>query len=353
MKKLSSYAPFLILALLAFLYFTKGGNPVTALTDFVDPGMDDVSEQQIRQDILANNEDLRFYDFDITGIDLVTSQNDKDLQQYTCTAEYTAENSSAVYFGTMALTYNEYDKAWQLSTAMNEGTWFKAKDACPEDIPIAVIQDVYRSRAQSWQSDFTASRYPENYKEVALDFALLSQNSVSDNDAVFTYEVSGRESSVCSWTETWRIECSYTLDEEWHVEDSEKSRTAETWDVCGRYTCVNSDINATVDIISITLEPASRRATITTAWEFTSYMDTANSIASPNVTYGSGGRVTDVVGFDSGDQYIALGGSYITIYICGRYGQWDANGDKTEGVGVWLKVHGITSLNSPAYWLYK
>lgn len=353
MKKLLSYAPFLILALLAFLYFTKGGNPVTALTDFVDPGMDDVSEQQIRQDILANNEELRFYDFDITGIDLVTSQNDKDLQRYTCTAKYTAENDSAVYFGTMDLTYNEYDKAWQLSTAINEGTQFSAKDPCPEDIPIAIIQGAYRNNAQTSESDFTASRYPGNYKEVALDFTLLSQDSVSDNDAVFTYEVSGRESSVCSWRETWRIECSYTLDEEWHVEDSEKSRTAETWDVCGRYTCVNSDINATVDIISITLEPASRRATITTAWEFTSYMDTANSIASPNVTYGSGGRVTDVVGFDSGDQYIALGGSYITIYICGRYGQWDVNGDKPEGVGVWLKVNGTTPLKNAKYWLYK
>lgn len=351
MKKLLSYAPFLILALLAFLYFTKGGNPVTALTDFVDPGMDDVSEQQIRQDILANNEELRFYDFDITGIDLVTSQNDKDLQRYTCTAKYTAENDSAVYFGTMALTYSGYDKEWRLSAATSEETQFSAKDTCPEDIPTAIIQGAYRNNAQTSENDFMMARYPGNYKEAVLDFTLISQDSVSDNDAVFTYEVSGRESSVCSWRETWRIECSYTLSEGWTVDSSERNRTAETWDLCGRYTCVNGDINTTLDITSITLDLANRKATVTSSWQFTSYM--TNSAAKQNVTYDSDGLNTDVVDFALGDRYIRIDGNIADIYICGRYGQWDVSGDKTESVGVWLKVHGITSLNSPAYWLYK
>lgn len=297
-----------------------------------------VSEEQIRSDILNNDEALDSYGLTITSVKMLSEENDRDLGVYSCEVQYMAENADADYYGTMDLVYMKSNKEWHLSKAEDLGNEFSAKSDCGESIPTDYIKQGYED-FRAWGNS-----------EPNLKFSLTSQESITDNFESFTYEVTGTD-SVRTWNDVWTLGCSFTMDKGWSVESANLERKNETWDLCGKYVCKNEDINMTIDLTSIVIDVANKKVTTTMTWEFTSYG--YHPAVRKGVTYYSDGPVTEEASFDYRNGWFTIRGNIADVNICGIAGNWSSvEGSNEEGRGIYVGVknYGLAPDN---YWMQK
>ena len=297
-----------------------------------------VTEEQIRADILNNDEALDSYGFTITTVEILSEENDKDLGVYSCEVQYMAENEDADYYGIMDLVYMKADKQWRLSKVGDSGNEFSAKNDCGESIPTEYIKQGYEDM-DAWGNS-----------EPNLKFSLTSQESITDNFESFTYEVTGTD-SVRTWNDVWTLGCSFTLDKGWSVENANLERKNETWDLCGKYVCKNEHINMTIDLTSIVIDVANKKVTTTMTWEFTTYE--YRPVVSKGETYYSDGPVTEEASFDYRYGWFTIRGNIANVNICGSAGNWPSvEGSNEDGRGIFVGVKNY-GLAPDEYWMQK
>lgn len=323
MKKLVPFALLVIAAL--FMFYQDGA--------FDGLLGNNVSEEQIISDISENNSDIMRYGLSVTDIDILSSEQDKDLGVYTCSVKYSAENSDVSYTGNMSLTYMKHDGVWLLSKHENDETFYEPKNACDESIPKAYIQSQYEELgAADAQLDFETSMDNDPY--IISDAADMTSSWHG-----YYYIISGRESSIRSWSDSWNIGCRFDIDNGWYVENASRERLSETWDICGKYTFQNDDFSTSIDVISFDVDIEGSSATLVWSWQFTRN----------GVTYTSDGQETKVFDLTAKDSCVKSYGNLASVYFCGRSGiSWDTENYNTEGVGIFISVPYRNS-----YWLTK
>lgn len=296
---------------------------------------DSVSEQQMIEDIYAKNRDLRETNLEITDYEITSQEHDDELGTYAAWITYAAENSEAVYYGEIVLYYHLSEDVWCL-TDWDRGTnYYISKYDCDPAVPLAYLQN----------------KYPQN----DITISMLEQVNWTDNECHFVYQVVGVENPVCTWTDSWEIDCTYDLWDGWQVNNADGEKISEVWDICGTYVCENENISAKIDLSAFEIDITNNSFTATISYSLTSYMDNDDIWGGPAMqqgkTYYSNepGTVECSIGYDN--EYVVIRiGEYVDLYICGRYVSWDPLG---EGLGLWIKVLGNYSGTYGEYWLYK
>lgn len=323
MKKLTPFALLVIAAL--FMFYQDG-----AFDGLLGKN---VSEEQIISDISENNSDIMRYGLSVADIDILSSEQDEDLGIYACSVKYSAENTDVSYTGNMSLTYMKHDGVWLLSKCEGGDTFYEPKNACDESIPKAYIQSQYAELgAADAQLDFETPIDSNPY---------IVPNAVDMTSSVhpYYYIVSGRESSIRSWSDSWYVSCHFDIDNGWYVEDALRERLSETWDICGKYTFQNDDFSTSIDVISFDVDIESSSATLVWSWQF----------IRNGVTYTSDGQETKVFDLTAKDSYVKSYGNLASVYFCGRSGiSWDTENYNTEGVDIL-----ISNNYNATYWLTK
>lgn len=329
MKKLIPFA-LLVIAVL-FIFYNEGA--------FDKVLNKDVSEEQLISDISANNSDIGRAGLSITDIEILSSKCDKELGIYSYSVKYSAENADASYTGSMSLTYMKHNDTWAFSKYEDGDTFYEPKNACDESVAKAYIQSEYEELgAVNAQLDFKATADADAYIPGAVDMT-SSWHS-------FSYIVSGKENSVCSWSDSWHISCCFDLNDGWQVVDATRERLKETWDICGKYSFANENFSTTVDVISFDVDLESDTVTLVWSWQFTKN----------GVTSTSNGQETKVLDLEDKNSYVKSYGNLANVYFCGRGGiSWDTQNDNTEGVGIFVSLGGGYTywIDGVAYWLTK
>lgn len=329
MKKLIPFA-LLVIAVL-FIFYNEGA--------FDKVLNKDVSEEQLISDISANNSDIGRAGLSITDIEILSSKCDKELGIYSYSVKYSAENADASYTGSMSLTYMKHNDTWAFSKYEDGDTFYEPKSACDESVAKAYIQSEYEELgAVNAQLDFKATADADAYIPGAVDMT-SSWHS-------FSYIVSGKENSVCSWSDSWHISCRFDLNDGWQVVDATRERLKETWDICGKYSFANENFSTTVDVISFDVDLESDTVTLVWSWLFTKN----------GVTSTSNGQETKVLDLEDKNSYVKSYGNLANVYFCGRGGiSWDTQNDNTEGVGIFVSLGGGYTywIDGVAYWLTK
>lgn len=329
MKKLIPFA-LLVIAVL-FIFYNEGA--------FDKVLNKDVSEEQLISDISANNSDIGRAGLSITDIEILSSKCDKELGIYSYSVKYSAENADASYTGNMSLTYMKHNDTWAFSKYEEGDTFYEPKSACDESVAKAYIQSEYEELgAVNAQLDFKATADADAYIPGAVDMT-SSWHS-------FSYIVSGKENSVCSWSDSWHISCRFDLNDGWQVVDATRERLKETWDICGKYSFANENFSTTVDVISFDVDLESDTVTLVWSWQFTKN----------GVTSTSNGQETKVLDLEDKNSYVKSYGNLANVYFCGRGGiSWDTQNDNTEGVGIFVSLGGGYTywIDGVAYWLTK
>lgn len=329
MKKLIPFA-LLVIAVL-FIFYNEGA--------FDKVLNKDVSEEQLISDISANNSDIGRAGLSITDIEILSSKCDKELGIYSYSVKYSAENADASYTGNMSLTYMKHNDTWAFSKYEEGDTFYEPKSACDESVAKAYIQSEYEELgAVNAQLDFKATADADAYIPGAVDMT-SSWHS-------FSYIVSGKENSVCSWSDSWHISCRFDLNDGWQVVDATRERLKETWDICGKYSFANENFSTTVDVISFDVDLESDTVTLVWSWQFTKN----------GVTSTSNGQETKVLDLEDKNSYVKSYGNLANVYFCGRGGiSWDTQNDNAEGVGIFVSLGGGYTywVDGVAYWLTK
>ncbi len=329
MKKLIPFA-LLVIAVL-FIFYNEGA--------FDKVLNKDVSEEQLISDISANNSDIGRAGLSITDIEILSSKCDKELGIYSYSVKYSAENADASYTGSMSLTYMKHNDTWAFSKYEDGDTFYEPKNACDESVAKAYIQSEYEELgAVNAQLDFKATADADAYIPGAVDMT-SSWHS-------FSYIVSGKENSVCSWSDSWHISCCFDLNDGWQVVDATRERLKETWDICGKYSFANENFSTTVDVISFDVDLESDTVTLVWSWQFTKN----------GVTSTSNGQETKVLDLEDKNSYVKSYGNLANVYFCGRGGiSWDTQNDNAEGVGIFVSLGGGYTywVDGVAYWLTK
>lgn len=329
MKKLIPFA-LLVIAVL-FIFYNEGA--------FDKVLNKDVSEEQLISDISANNSDIGRAGLSITDIEILSSKCDKELGIYSYSVKYSAENADASYTGSMSLTYMKHNDTWAFSKYEEGDTFYEPKSACDESVAKAYIQSEYEELGVvNAQLDFKATADADAYIPGAVDMT-SSWHS-------FSYIVSGKENSVCSWSDSWHISCCFDLNDGWQVVDATRERLKETWDICGKYSFANENFSTTVDVISFDVDLESDTVTLVWSWQFTKN----------GVTSTSNGQETKVLDLEDKNSYVKSYGNLANVYFCGRGGiSWDTQNDNTEGVGIFVSLGGGYTywIDGVAYWLTK
>ncbi len=329
MKKLIPFA-LLVIAVL-FIFYNEGA--------FDKVLNKDVSEEQLISDISANNSDIGRAGLSITDIEILSSKCDKELGIYSYSVKYSAENADASYTGNMSLTYMKHNDTWAFSKYEDGDTFYEPKSTCDESVAKAYIQSEYEELgAVNAQLDFKATADADAYIPGAVDMT-SSWHS-------FSYIVSGKENSVCSWSDSWHISCCFDLNDGWQVVDATRERLKETWDICGKYSFANEKFSTTVDVISFDVDLESDTVTLVWSWQFTKN----------GVTSTSNGQETKVLDLEDKNSYVKSYGNLANVYFCGRGGiSWDTQNDNTEGVGIFVSLGGGYTywIDGVAYWLTK
>ena len=329
MKKLIPFA-LLVIAVL-FIFYNEGA--------FDKVLNKDVSEEQLISDISANNSDIGRAGLSITDIEILSSKCDKELGIYSYSVKYSAENADASYTGSMSLTYMKHNDTWAFSKYEDGDTFYEPKNACDESVAKAYIQSEYEELgAVNAQLDFKATADADAYIPGAVDMT-SSWHS-------FSYIVSGKENSVCSWSDSWHISCRFDLNDGWQVVDATRERLKETWDICGKYSFANENFSTTVDVISFDVDLESDTVTLVWSWQFTKN----------GVTSTSNGQETKVLDLEDKNSYVKSYGNLANVYFCGRGGiSWDTQNDNAEGVGIFVSLGGGYTywVDGVAYWLTK
>lgn len=322
MKKLIPFA-LLVIAVL-FIFYNEG-----AFDKVLGSG---VPEEQLISDISANNSDIRRAGLSITDIEILSSECDKDLGIYSYSVKYSAENADASYTGNMSLTYMKHNDTWAFSKYEDGDTFYEPKNACDESVAKAYIQSEYEELgAVNAQLDFKATADADAYIPGAVDMT-SSWHS-------FSYIVSGKENSVCSWSDTWHISCCFDLNDGWQVVDATRERLKETWDMCGKYTFANEKYSVTVDVISFDVDLESDTVTLVWSWQFTK----------DGVTSTSNGQETKVLDLEDDNSYAESYGNLANVYFCGRNRSSPyTQNDNAEGVGIFVSFGFEDS-----YWMTK
>lgn len=333
MKKLIPFA-LLVIALL-FVFYNEGA--------FEKVLGSNVPEDQLISDISANNSDIERAGLTINDIDILSSEQNKDLGIYTCTVKYTAENTDVSYTGNMTLTYMKHDGSWMFSNYENGDTFYEPKSSCDESVAKAYIQNEYEEQGvTNAQLDFTLSTDVDQY---------IIPNAVDStgNWHAFYYIVSGKENSVCSWSDSWSVSCCFDLCDGWQAVDSTKERLSEAWDLCGTWSLTNDIVNVVVDVTAFDIDIENNSVTVTYSWQLTVY--NGSTYAEGGVKYSSDTPVTVTEEFDSDQQYINVNGNLANVYFCGRPVSWDIKGDNEENVGIWVKVYDVDYFSNECSWL--
>ena len=329
MKKLIPFA-LLVIAVL-FIFYNEG-----AFDKVLGSG---VPEEQLISDISANNSDIRRAGLSITDIEILSSECDKDLGIYSYSVKYSAENADASYTGSMSLTYMKHNDTWAFSKYEDGDTFYEPKNACDESVAKAYIQSEYEELgAVNAQLDFKATADADAYIPGAVDMT-SSWHS-------FSYIVSGKENSVCSWSDSWHISGCFDLNDGWQVVDATRERLKETWDICGKYSFANETFSTTVDVISFDVDLEGDTVTLVWSWQFTKN----------GVTSTSNGQETKVLDLEDNNSYAESYGNLANVYFCGRGGiSWDTQNDNAEGVGIFVSLGGGYTywVDGVAYWLTK
>ena len=329
MKKLIPFA-LLVIAVL-FIFYNEGA--------FDKVLGSDVPEEQLISDISANNSDIGRAGLSITDIEILSSKCDKELGIYSYSVKYSAENADASYTGSMSLTYMKHNDTWAFSKYEEGDTFYEPKSACDESVAKAYIQSEYEELGVvNAQLDFKATADADAYIPGAVDMT-SSWHS-------FSYIVSGKENSVCSWSDSWHISCCFDLNDGWQVVDATRERLKETWDICGKYSFANENFSTTVDVISFDVDLESDTVTLVWSWQFTKN----------GVTSTSNGQETKVLDLEDKNSYVKSYGNLANVYFCGRGGiSWDTQNDNTEGVGIFVSLGGGYTywIDGVAYWLTK
>lgn len=322
MKKLIPFA-LLVIAVL-FIFYNEG-----AFDKVLGSG---VSEEQLISDISANNSDIGRAGLSITDIEILSSKCDKELGIYSYSVKYSAENADASYTGSMSLTYMKHNDTWAFSKYEDGDTFYEPKNACDESVAKAYIQSEYEELgAVNAQLDFKATADADAYIPGAVDMT-SSWHS-------FSYIVSGKENSVCSWSDTWHISCCFDLNDGWQVVDATRERLKETWDICGKYSFANEKFSATVDVISFDVDLESDTVTLVWSWQFTK-----NGVAST-----SNGQETKVLDLENKNSYVMSYGNLAKVYFLGRNRSSPyTQNDNAEGVGTFVSF-GF----GDSYWMTK
>lgn len=308
---------------------------LVAWTVFHKEKTESVSEQQIVDDIFQNNRALRETDMKITESEIISQEINDDLGMQMISVTYEAENAEATYLGEAVLYYTLENNSWLLSNFEHGETSYIARFDCDPSVPLAYLQNEYA------QKDTTIS--------------LEEQVSWADNGCSFVYQVLGRENSVCSWTDSWTIDCVYDLWEGWKITAANGEKTHEVWNVCGTYVCNNENISATIELSEFQIDVPNNSFTATISYSLTSYADHDDLWGGPTMqkgtTYFSNepATVRCSIGYDN--EYVTVRiGDYVDLYICGREVSWTSIG---KGVGLWVQVLGNYSKTYGEYWLQK
>lgn len=322
MKKLIPFA-LLVIAVL-FIFYNEGA--------FDKVLNKDVSEEQLISDISANNSDIGRAGLSITDIEILSSKCDKELGIYSYSVKYSAENADASYTGNMSLTYMKHNDTWAFSKYEDGDTFYEPKSACDESVAKAYIQSKYEELgAVNAQLDFKATADADAYIPGAVDMT-SSWHS-------FSYIVSGKENSVCSWSDSWHISCCFDLNDGWQVVDATRERLKETWDICGKYSFANEKFSTTVDVISFDVDLESDTVTLVWSWQFTKN----------GVTSTSNGQETKVLDLDNKNSYVKSYGNLANVYFRGRNRSSPyTQNDNAEGVGIFVSF-GF----GDSYWMTK
>ncbi len=330
MKKLIPFA-LLVIAVL-FIFYNEGA--------FDKVLNKDVSEEQLISDISANNSDIGRAGLSITNIEILSSKCDKELGIYSYSVKYSAENADASYTGNMSLTYMKHNDTWAFSKYEEGDTFYEPKSACDESVAKAYIQSEYEELgAVNAKLDFKATADADAYIPGAVDMT-SSWHS-------FSYIVSGKENSVCSWSDSWHISCRFDLNDGWQVVDATREPLSETWDMCGKYTLTNEKLSITVDVSTFDVDIENNTATIVWSWQLTKGGVTCGSNGQETITYRFGfknkfeNKFVRIIGD-------LTYGDLTRIYFCGRPVSFDDGDDNTENVGVWVQIW-----DGGDYWLTK
>lgn len=351
MKKL---LPFLILVLV-----------VLGICLYQDGTFDKISgnsfpEEQLAADIAANNSDIKLCGLAVTDVNVLSSEQDKELDLYSCEVEYTAENDEIKYFGNMSLKYMKANDTWRVTDCDEGEISYEPKKACDKSVAIDYMNAEYAELTKHDSGDY--------YYEVASEDYGYSYGGVSKSYC-FVFNVTGQENSIVSWTDHWTIYCIFDIRDGWKVEAGERTRQSENWDVCGTYTYSNDKVSISVNISSFKVDLPSNSATVTYSWELTAYKtdDYRWQITPLNTKLGDGPlTVTCPFGADNWmaidgykmdvNEYAVisntLAGSLGSIYIQGRdvFSYDRKNG---ESLGVRVKLCTYKDFNYEEYWLEK
>lgn len=329
MKK---YIPLLLLAISIALIFCACGAS--------DSG---VSDSEIKRDILSHNKYIEDMGLSVSDMNIVSSEKKDKLDLYIFEVEYTAENSTLVYKGRMTLSYMKTDNGWTLKKWENEEISVGPKGDCDESIPIEYMRAEYARINDKNKTDNAGIDYEF---ELTSDLTGVSSEEGKSKEHSFTFIVNGRENRICTWKDSWSIDCVFDEEDGWIVEYAARERLSETWDICGTYTLSNDKLDSVLEITSFEIDPSTRTATITYSWQFTSHVDTQS--AEKGVTYHSDGPETVVGRLSSDEKYMVLDGNLATVYICGKYSSWDVKGENSDNLGVFLDAYELGD-----YWMYK
>lgn len=308
----------------------------TTQKDYEKESSGAISELQIISDIYENNYDLYEANLQITKYDITSQVRDDDMEIITLWVSYEAENAEEVYYGDIELYYQLEGKIWVFHDWQpGYNNRYIAKFPCDPSVPLTYLENEYA------QTDASIS--------------MLSQDSWSDNECCFTYQVTGKASAVCYWTDGWSVDCTYDLFEGWQVTDANGSLVKEVWDICGTYACSNENISAKINLSAFEIDVANQTFTATISYSLTSYMGHEDYWSGPamqqGVTYSNGPATFNCsLGYDN--EYVVVRiGDYVDLYICGRDVDWDFEGAGTTGL--WIKVLGNYSNTYGEYWLHK
>ncbi|HCQ74360.1 MAG TPA: hypothetical protein DIT84_06095 [Clostridiales bacterium] len=307
-------------------------------------GSSDVPEAQLISDISASNHDIGSYGLSVTDIDVLSSDCDKDLGVYSYFVSYSATNADVNYSGNISLTYMKHNDVWSLSKYEDGDTAYEPKGNCGESMVKEYIQNAYKKLGVS---DSAVMKL--EYKKAAEDPNTIP-DAVDNTSSwqAFSYTVSGKENSICSWSDSWHVSCFFDIESGWSVVDATRTRQSEKWDVCGKYTFKNDKVNMAVNISAFDLDYKNQTATVTYSWELTAYeTDDYNWQIRPFNTKCGEGPLTVKCSLDEKGAYLLIDDTLVshasTICIQARdFSRWGKggrpDGSNGDGIGVWVDL---------------
>ena len=303
------------------------------LTGCSDSKLPPLPEEQVLTNVRDSNSDFHGTGLEFSDYEITCQYEDEEMGEQEISISYVAENADVSYFGDMTLRYWYNDREWIMEDATRDMDYYVAKQDCSPELPEETLR--------------------QNYDGYDVEITMLSQESPADNENAFLYEVKGQENSVCSWTDQWKIMCSYDLKKGWQVSSDEGEKTAETWDLCGHYVCNNENLSMTVDLNQFEIDLVNDQFTAVLDYSMTSHISNDDIYGGPvmkkDMTYSSETplTVTGSLGYDNRYQVIQIG-DLAELYICGRTVSWDPIG---EGLGLWVQIKGNYTETYGEYWL--